>query len=260
MTRDDMEKRFSAYLDRILAGEDVGATPDLDEKYRDDLEFARKMVGLRVTPSPAYQARLRAELLHKLVERDIKQHEKRGLMDRPFWRQPLWQGITIVVFVVLMGVILWRAGVFPTIEGTSTTTTSGTTTSASTTTATKGQLLVVSAGTDMPVYTPGETVTIQVTLRNVSGGLITLNKLPPILSIMSADTGQPAYTFQAGATALTLPQNGSTTFTYDWDQRDFYGQQVAGRYYIELEDLEYNGMPLPLDPGTPVEFDILDAY
>lgn len=276
MGRDDMEKRFSAYLDRMLAGEDVTAPTDLNEKHIEDLEFARRMVSLRITPSPAYQARLRAELLHKLAERDIKQREKTGFLGRPFWRQPVWQGITVVVFVVLMGVILWQAGVFPlgmgteTTTPTSTTTTSATMTTTGTTTQTTatyttgtqttipgGRLLTVSAGTDMPVYTAWDPVKIDVSLRNDSGAPLTLESLPPILSIMSAETGRPVYTFGAGDVTLTLARDGMTTFTYEWNQLDFDGQPVAGRFYIELEDLELNGMPLRLELDQTVEFDIL---
>ncbi len=281
MGRDEMEKRFSAYLDRILAGEDVGSAPDLDEKHREDLEFARKMVSLRVTPSPAYQARLRADLLHQLAERDIKQHEKTTFLSRPFWRQPLWQGMTVVIFVVLMGVILWQAGVFPLGMGTSETTTpttttttsatktTATTTSASTTkptattttgtytTSTDSRLLIVTAGTDLQEYSAWDPVVIEVSLRNNSGGAMTLANLPPILSIMNAETREPVYTFGAGDVTLTLARNGETTFTYEWNQLDFNGQPATGRFYIELEDLEYNGLPLQLDLGQPVEFDIL---
>ena len=173
-----------------------------------------------------------------------------------------------------MGVILWQAGVFPLGMGTSepTTTTVPSVTTTMTTTATQttvtyttatpttipgGRLLTVSAGTDMPVYTAWDPVKINVTFRNDSGMPLTLESMPPILSIMEAETHQPVYTFGAGDNTLTLARDGMTTFTYEWNQLDFDGRPVAGRFYIELEDLELNGIPLPLELDKTVGFDVL---
>ena len=41
-----------------------------------------------------------------------------------------------------------------------------------------------------------------------------------------------------------------------WDQEDFDGNPVTGPYYIELEDLVYQGIPVQLHLAQPVEFNI----
>ena len=94
-------------------------------------------------------------------------------------------------------------------------------------------------------------------LTNSGPTPVVLTDLPPIVSILSADTHQAVYTFPAGTGSLTLPISAQVDFDLTWDGRDFNGQPVTGRCYIELEDLNYGDQPVPLPLDAPAQFDIL---
>jgi hypothetical protein len=253
----EQEKKFTEYLDRLLAGGEIPDDPDMDGELRATLDFARKVAGLRRDPSAGYQARLRAEMLRKLEERARKAEEKKGGF-RGIWRQPVWQGVMTAVFVVIIISILWRVGVFsPSITPTQTTTATQTTmTQTATTQPAQGIRLSFSVRTDKTEYRPGEEVEIILTMKNNEAVQITLEKLPPIISLMSTDNMKPVYTFTGGQETRTLAPNQTVEFDLVWNQQDFEGNPVTGRYYIELEDLVYQGMPVQLHLAQPVEFDI----
>jgi hypothetical protein len=105
-------------------------------------------------------------------------------------------------------------------------------------------------------YSPGETVVIELIYENISPDILTIEKMPPILSVMNSETGEPVYTFAAGKNTRSLSQGESVTFTYSWDQKDFDGRVVGGKYYIELEDLEYQGQTLKFYMPQPAGFEI----
>ncbi len=250
----ERENKFTEYLDRLLAGGEIPVGPDMDEELRETLDFAKKVAGLRRDPSPSYQARLRADLLQKLEDRARKAEEKKASFWGGIWRQPVWQGVAAAVFVVIVLTVLWRAGVFaPSITPTPTQTTIAPTV---TTQPAQGLMLNFSVSTDKVVYQPGEDVEIIVTMKNNEPGQIMLEKLPPIISLMSAETTKPVYTFTGGMDTRTLAPNQTISFTLVWNQEDFEGNPVTGKYYIELEDLVYQGMPVQLHLAQPVEFDI----
>ena len=258
------EKKFSEFLDRILAGEEISADPNMDEELRAVLDFARKISKLRPNPSAAYQANLKARLLQKLEEQEAKAESIRGRFWENMWRQPVWQGIMVVLIVVIVGSALWRAGVFTPTPPVATTpsATVPSTTVAPTTTATPTHipqviLLSADARTDKSVYQTGEEVRIELTVRNASQRQITIEKLPPIVSLMQADTQKPVYTFSAGDEIRTLAPNETVSYNLTWNQVDFEGRQVSGSFYVELEDLEYQGSPVQLHLDQPVQFEIL---
>lgn len=256
--RNDMEQRFSAHLDAVLSGGELPAAPDLDDEHREALEFAAKMVQLRESPSPAFRNALRVRLLDRLARGETPVEKRGGFFSGAFWRQPAWQAASLVVVAIIVVVVFWRVGAFsPGLEPQPTVTpTTTATTTATMTTAPQGWILSADAMTDKAVYQAGETVRIDVTLRNTTAAPVTLEKLPPILSLMEAETHQPVYTFSAGDVSQTLGSNDIATFTYEWDQRDFDGQPVTGTYYISLEDLESDGMPLQIELDRPAEFEI----
>ncbi len=260
----EREKKFTEYLDRILAGGDIPDDPNMDGELRATLEFARKVAGLRRDPSSAYQARLKAGLLQKLEERARKAGEKRGGF-WGIWRQPAWQGVMTAIFVVIIISILWRVGVFsPSITpGQTTTATQTTMTTTTTQTATtqpaQGIRVSFSVRTDKTEYRPGEGVEIILTMKNNEQRQITLEKLPPIISLMSTNTMKPVYTFTGGRETRALAPDQMVEFTLVWNQKDFEGNPVTGRYYIELEDLVYQGMPVQLHLQQPVEF-VIQSY
>jgi hypothetical protein len=289
----ETEKKFTEFLDRILAGEEVPADPGMDEDLRAVLDFAQKISKLRPNPSASYQASLKARLLQKLEEQEAKTEGTRGRFWKNIWRQPVWQGVMAVLIVIIVGSALWRAGVFtpsPPLATTPPTTvpsttvppmTSAPTTTAPTTTAPTTTappptttappptttappthipgvtLLSVDAGTDKSVYQPGEEVKIELILRNATQGQITIEKLPPIVSLMRTDTQKPVYTFSAGNEIQTLAPNETINYSLTWNQVDFNGDPVSGSFYVKLEDLEFQGSPVQLHLDQPVQFDIL---
>jgi hypothetical protein len=258
----DMEKKFTENLDRILAGKEVPVDPSVDKELRDALDFARKMTAFGATPSAEYQARLKARLLQKLAEREALKKES------SFWNifrsRPVWQGVVAALFVIIIISVVWRAGFFqPSISPPAATTIPTTTAPATTASPTQipapspATLVSVEAGTDKAAYQPGETVRIELAMKNVSQAPLTLDKMPPILSLMQAETGQPVYTFTAGSDTRTLAPNEVARYAYAWTQIDFKGRPVTGSYYVELEDLEYQGRPVQLNLSRPVRFEIL---
>jgi len=277
--QEGVERRFSELLDRLLAGEDVQLAPDAGDELRESLAFAREMAALRPDPREVFQRQLQARLTEQLRIREAEAAARGSFWER-LRRNPVWQGVTAAVFVIILAALLWRSGVFhPSLEPTqvptaTSTTTATTTTPAPTTTATATQTVtptatatatqpstVVSlkagATTDKQAYLPGEAVAITVTLTNAGPTPVVLTDLPPIVSILSADTGQPVYTFAAGKNSLNVPTGTAVQFTLDWNGRDFNGQPVTGSYYIELEDLNYGDQPVPLPLETPARFDIV---
>jgi hypothetical protein len=369
----DNEKRFNAYIDRILAGEEIKADPDMDKELRAALEFARKISALGAMPSAQFQARLKASLLQKLEAQQAQKKAARGGFRDIFKSHPAWQGAVAVILVIIALTIVWRAGVFqPLLDGKSTatipaaatqtpvpsiavpasapapatytiaapavnqtaptyilaiiiigvilailiiilirrtrplvwqgavavilvimalaivwragvfqpsmnekvTTTVPATTSppvvktaAPATTAAApaktgdrgigGTLVSIDATSDKASYQPGEAVKINLAMKNITTGQLIVKDFPPILSIMQEDTKQPVYTFSAGIETRTLAPYEAASFTYTWQEVDFKGNPVTGSYYIELEDLEYNGLPFKLNLNSPVRFEIL---
>ena len=67
----DKERQFSEDIDRLLAGEEVTGNEDTSEDYRTTINFARKLVELRVDPSPGFKDGLKQQLLLKLTEQEI---------------------------------------------------------------------------------------------------------------------------------------------------------------------------------------------
>jgi len=274
--RERPERRFSEALDRLLAGETVTLGPDADPELRECFEFAREMAALRPAPDEAFARLLQARLLEQLRQREAARAARTGFWER-LRRQPVWPAVVTVVFVVILAALLWRAGVFPTQApsptvtptttatssptATMTTTATATPTTTATTTATQPGGVVVSleagASTDRGTYAPGEPVAITVTLANTGPTAVVLNDMPPIVSVLSAVTREPVYTFAAGDRSVTLGTAKQVSFELTWDQRDFNGQPVTGSYYIELEDLNYGDQPVPLPLQTPAPFEII---
>jgi hypothetical protein len=253
----DVEKKFTAYLDHILAGEEIQPDPAMDAELRDALDFARKIARAGEEPSAQFKARLKASLLQKLEQREARKKQTRGF--RGMFRQPAWQAAVAVILIIIVVSIIWRAGYFP-LPKPGQPAAPATTTAAPATTAPAQKLLVsIDAKTDKAVYQPGETVKIELTMKNTSQNTLTVTDFPPILSLMRADTKQPVYTFAAGKGTRTLATNDVATYTYAWNETDFNGQPVTGSYYVELEDLEYNGQPFRLNLNQPAQFEIAPA-
>ena len=280
------QQEFLENLDRILAGEKVKTDQMMDKDLSSSLSFAQKMAALRVAPSPEFKSLLKARLLQKIVE----QEEAARIKTKSGWfswfnqHQLIWQAITVVMVVFVIGGLLWGTGLFKfsnhpptttttasvtTTTKTTTTSTTKTTTTTTMTTATSATTtstvvpsgpLQANASTNKSAYPAGENVSIQVSLTNVTSSSITLEQFPPILSLMQADSLQPVYTFAAGTIEKTIAPHQTTSFTLIWNQHDAKGSEVTpGVYYVELEDLYYQGKTIKLNLTNPVRFSILPA-
>ena len=230
----DNEKKFNEYLDRILAGEEIKADPSMDKELRDALDFACKMADLRQNPPAQFQARLKADLLQKIEARQA-QKQARGAFWDVFRGHPVWQGAVAVLLVIIVIAVVWRAGVFQftPLELSQATTPPATKAPIATQTAPmttspayydkglRGTLVSIDAKSDKTSYQSGETVQIELSMKNISGNQLTVKDFPPILSVMREDTKQPVYTFTAGTATRTLAPNAVATYTYTWKQTGF---------------------------------------
>jgi hypothetical protein len=253
----EMETVFSENLDNVLAGKPIRADMITDAEILSALDFAGKIAKFRPTISEQYRISLKASLLRKLEIQEMPAKKNNG-RSWNILRQPVWQAVTAVFLFILIISIVWRAGVFNLSMPASspTTTTIPTYTTTPTTVPTTGTLFSIDVKTNKSVYQSGELVKINLSMRNISSQQLKLDKLPPILSVMRSDTGKPVYTFSGGQDTRTLGYGETIQFTYSWNQADFHGQTVTGSYYIELEDLEYQGQAIQLHPTQPVSFEI----
>jgi hypothetical protein len=238
--RNDAERLFSEDIDRILAGERQQLASIADDDRRTALEFAASMVEMEPAVPSGFRNELQTRLRTKLVELEERSRtrNKEGWWGKLLHR-PAWQAVAAVVVLAMAGLIVWVAGLFqpqsaiaPTIIG-------------------------VTADTTKTEYAPGENIGIEVHLKNVTESNFTINRFPPILSIMDKATGQPVYTSSPGQYTIVLTSGEEATFSIQWDQVDFHGQPATpGQYYIELEDIDNQGQPLELNLTKPVIFHI----
>jgi hypothetical protein len=290
------EKQFSENVDRLIAGQEVRDVPETDLDLKSALDFARLIKHRQPQPSPRFQAELQARLLEKLEQSQNESPATwfQRLWPRLIPHQPVWQAALAVLVILIIGGavlgVIWGnrttspvAQVVVTPGPQSTTAATGTTTATLTTTTTAlasatstvtatttaattpvattpssflNVHLSATASTDKTVYRPGEPVVIEVELRNSGSQALVLTHFPPILSIM-AQAGQPVLTFLAGQKGYTLGAGESITFRQNWDQKDARQRAVAaGRYHLELEDLDFDGQSYPLDLSQPVSFEI----
>ncbi|MDD5703510.1 MAG: hypothetical protein PHU23_15855 [Dehalococcoidales bacterium] len=269
MGREHAEELFSEKIDRLLANEDVQYDAVMDHDMRTALDFARTMRDLRPAPSAEFQSRLKARLLQKLNER--KERSGTGWFWRFIPHEPVWQVLAVLAVMVVVGGVLWGTffrpappGVVsvPTIQPPAVTAPPATSAAPTTTSpaVVPGIYLQAGAGTDKPVYASGETVRIDVTWQNVTNMNLTVEQFPPLLSLMQKSSGQPVYTFPAGRDPRVLAPGETASVSLEWTQTDHQGRRVApGGYYLELEEMYYQGNAVPMNLTRPVDFNILPA-
>lgn len=235
------EQIFNKNLDAWIAHKEAGFDGIADSDLRSALDFARKMDALCAKPSPEYKARLKASLLQRIAREEATKANRRS-----WWsglaQQPMMRLATAVVLVALVSTGLWAGGVF----------------NRHTAITTPESPLVVSASTNKTSYSAGEAVLINVSLTNETAQNLEIEQYPPILSLMDVSSKQAVYTFKAGTTSSVLAPGETAAFTLTWNQRNDRGTVVSGgSYYIELEDLYYQGHSVKLTLSHPVSFDIL---
>jgi hypothetical protein len=289
MGRGYEEELFSENVDRLLAGQGVASEPETRDDLRTALDFASQMVSLRASPSPQFQARLKAHLLQKLSEEEIRRESRTGWFWKLVPREPLWQAVAVLAIMIVVGGIWWGShlrssppeavsgpkppitSAAPASKAPATSQPASTAAPASSAPATSapprttapgaaGAFLVADASVNQGAYRPGETVQIEVTLRNAASQPFTIPQFPPVLSLMQASSGQPVYSFSGGQNSRTLASGESAGFTLSWNQLDAQGRHAAfGVYYLELEDISYQGTAIKLNLSRPVRFEILPS-
>ena len=114
--KSDFEKKFSQAIDRMLAGEKIEPYADMPDDYREAINFARKLISLKGSPRPSFEAELKDSLLSKLSEME---HERP--QNNRFWEElkhlvpqrPVWRAVAASLVVVIVGVgVIWGTGVF----------------------------------------------------------------------------------------------------------------------------------------------------
>jgi hypothetical protein len=290
--------RLLAGEDVVVRPDETYGEPDgtYNDDLRSALDFARKMAGLRVVPDPRFSAGLKARLLQELQEKEERRAAGQGWswrwLGQLFPSRPLFQAVTVLAVVLIVSGILWATVFRPTQElmvsgpgktppaayGPIATTPPATTMAApaaptAVASATSAPVpapssappapglnvyLSASASTDKAAYQPGETVRIQVSLKNIASQPVTLKEFPPLLSLMQSDTRQPVYTFQSGKLSRTIPPGETVNYSLTWDQLDARGRHVSpGGYFLELEEVYRQGLSMPMDLASPVYFQVL---
>ncbi|HXY74657.1 MAG TPA: hypothetical protein VEH58_04970 [Dehalococcoidales bacterium] len=263
----DRDSKLLEYLDAVIAGKEPQG--EMDAEMRTTLDFARKMISLKDAPSKQYQDQLRIRLIHELAE---QQKKEQGpwlfqLLRQPAWAASISAFLLVLITVVIMAAAtdLFKTGKPPYSGGITTSTTTATTTvAASTTTATQlppsGGLMAAAASTDKPAYLSGQNVEIKISLKNDTADTLTINDFPPIVSVLNSETGLAVYTFERTVTGVTLPPFATTSYSLNWNQTTSAGTPAApGNYYVELEDINYQGNDIKLSLTTPARFTITDS-
>jgi hypothetical protein len=285
------EKIFAEQLDKALAGQTVSSSAETADELRSSLEFSEKMVALRASPRPQFQSALKANLLVKLNEQEAQRSAGRAWFWKILPREPIWQVITVLAIMVIVGGVVWgtlfqpgsqqvvqaptlppsAAGPAPQTSsapvmttaapGTSppstvaAPTTTAAATAAPTSSAPSNRYLAADGSTDKSVYQSGEPVKISVSWKNLTSQNLTINEFPPIVSLMESSDAKPVFTFPAGQTSRTLSPGGSAAYTFTWNQKDAQGNPAnPGKYYVELEELYFNGQSVKMNLDRPVIF------
>lgn len=93
------------------------------------------------------------------------------------------------------------------------------------------RLLRLDARADKDAYEPGEDITIDLSIENVSGRTIQIAPFPPEVRIIRQPDDIQSRAFPAGTETKSLEPKEVASVTLTWNQRDNRGQQVSDGYY-----------------------------
>jgi len=247
----DLEKEFSLYLDRLLAGEEISPGDEMNEEIRTALEFAGKLISLGEEPSPSFREELKKKLLREIVEQDV-----RNEVSRPkggFWQSMVWRTVftaAIVVFIGVVGFFWYMSGFFGVGEPAPVPEPSA---PAPATEPSVFTSLEVSMVPDKADYSPGQPVAAEISFKNTGVETFQIAPFPPeLILVSSADDGNIIRRFPEGIVKMYLDPEEVTVYDFTWDQRDENGLQVPpGRYYLKadtvittLEGTEMRSIPV----------------
>lgn len=236
------ERDFAEHLDDVLAGKEAGADEAMDEEYRANIDFSRKIIECRGEPSAAFQQGLKNRLLSKLAEEEASEQRRRSQASS-FWdwlrnlvpQNPAWRtaAVTVAVAVVAL-VVAWGSGLFsPGEEGPIVTGPLPPTVS-----------VEARASTPEITYPVGEEINIQFNFINVADETFTF-LFPPEIRIGDLGT-EVVRTFDVGQNTITLAPGQSEDYDLTWDQKNDAGEQVPfGDYQVIIPNV-------PLGEGKSV--------
>jgi hypothetical protein len=227
------EEEFSQRVDDILAGKQAQVDEAMDEDYRSNINFAKRIIECRGEPTAAFKEGLKKRLLSKLAEEEVADTRRRS-ETIPFWdwlknlipQSPAWRtaAVTVTVAVVAL-VVVWRIGLFSPGEGPIVTAPLAPTVSVET-----------RASTTETVYATGEEIDIQFTFKNITDETFTF-LFPPEIRIGDLGT-EVVRTFEAGQNTITLAPGQSEDYDLTWDQKNDTGEQVPpGDYQIIIPNV-----------------------
>jgi len=253
----DMEKEFSEYVDRMLAGEEVKVSATMDDNCRAALDFAQKLIRLRGVPSPSFKAKLKERLLSRLGEEEARAEAKRSW----FWeglrrlvpRQPVWQALTaLLVVVVVAGGITWGMGTLKVSGPPPCPMPAPTPAPQPPQSSLELEAIPLSPIEYAPgVFLPGEEVKIEFIFKNVSSEPITVAPFPPGIEIMRPRTDEVVQSFPEGSGQLDISPAETVEYTLVWDQLDDNGEQVVpGWYYVNVRDITVTKATAPARTGV----------
>jgi hypothetical protein len=112
MERDSsIDKKFTEYIDKLLAGEEVSAGDEISDELRASIDFVRVMLSNRDEPSPAFRAQLRDRLLRQLYQQEAEAARAKERRDPLEWLRNIlpprsaWRVVTSAALVVLMALV-----------------------------------------------------------------------------------------------------------------------------------------------------------
>lgn len=234
---DDKKRReaeFAEQVDSVLAGKEAEIDETMDEEYRSNIDFARKIVESRGEPSAAFQEGLKKRLLSKLAEEEAAEDRRRS-ETVSFWdwlkslvpKSPAWRTAAVLVMVAVVAlVVVWRIGLFSPQEG-----------PILTGPLPPAVLVEARASTPKTVYAPGEAIDIQFTFKNIADETFTF-PFPPEIRIGDMGT-EIVRTFDVGQGTITLAPGQSEEYDLTWNQKDDAGKQVPpGEYQIIIPNVQ----------------------
>jgi hypothetical protein len=219
---------FSENIDRIISGREPSPGSDQAAEHSSELTFARRIKQTRSSPSDAFQASLKANLLHKIAEMETAQPViappspatwLSGLIRRHTWQVV---GTALVVLIIALA-ISWKIGLFspshPVVTITS-----------------PPVAVVVQASLDKATYSTGEMVNLTFTVTNRTDTTLSFI-IPPAFRIETPEAN-PIRSFPVGDINVSVQPDVTTSYTVTWDQTDDNGNPApAGTYHVVVPNV-----------------------
>jgi len=228
------ERQFTEDVEDILAGKEGEIDETMDDDYRSNVDFTRKIIECRGEPSAAFKEGLKKRLLSKLAEEEIVE-TRRQSETISFWgwlknlipQNPAQRAAAVTVTVVMIALVAaWGAGLFSPEESPLVTGPLAPTVS-----------VEVRASTPETTYLIGEAINIRFTFKNIADVTFKF-PFPPEIRIGDLGT-EVVRNFDVGNNTMTLTPGESEYYDLTWDQKNDAGEQVPpGDYQIIIPNVQ----------------------